>query len=85
MGALVGLMLAPKPHWGVTVEVTNPSYVNASDPSDTDDSEPLVVWPLLGAVGGVVIGVGAARVYEEVRRVWRVDGRRQTRSAVTHR
>ena len=48
LGAVVGLVVAPRRHVGATVEITKPSYGNASDTSDTEDSDPLVAWPLLG-------------------------------------
>ena len=50
LGAVVGLVVAPRRHVGATGEITKPSYGNASDTSDTGDSDPLVAWPLLGAV-----------------------------------
>jgi hypothetical protein len=87
LGALVGLVVAPRRPVGATVEITMPSYGNASDTSDTEDSDPLVAWPLLGAIAGVVVGVGAVRVYEELRQVCSrgVKTRRQSRPAVTGR
>ena len=85
LGALVGLMVGPRRHVGATVEITKPSYGNASDTSDTPESDPLVTWPLLGAVAGVL--VGGVRLHEEFQRVCgrRVEGRHQPRSAVTGR
>ena len=87
LGAVVGLVVAPRRHVGATVEITKPSYGNASDTSDTEDSDPLVAWPLLGAVAGVVVGVGAVRVHEKFRQVCRrsVAGPGQARPAVTAR
>jgi len=88
LGALVGLVVAPKRHVGATVvEIAKPSYGTASDTSDTEESDPLVAWPLLGAVAGVLVGVGAVRAYEEFQRVCgrSVEGRHQPHSAVTSR
>ena len=87
LGAVVGLVVAPRRHVGATGEITKPSYGNASDTSDTEDSDPLVAWPLLGAVAGVVVGIGAVRVHEKFRQVCRrsVAGPGQARPAVTAR
>ena len=84
-GAVVGLVVAPSRHVGATVQITEPCYDNASNTSDSEESDPLVAWPLLGAIAGVVVGVGAVRVYEELRQVCSrgVKTRRQSLPAVT--
>jgi hypothetical protein len=84
-GAVVGLVVAPSRHVGATVQITEPCYDNTSNTSDSEESDPRVAWPLLGAIAGVVVGVGAVRVYEELRQVCSrgVKTRRQSLPAVT--
>ena len=86
LGASVGLVIAPKRHVETPVEIAKPSYSDASDSRDSEDSDPLVTWPLLGAVAGNAIGVGVVGVCEALRRVLSsVEGRDQLRSAATRR
>jgi hypothetical protein len=87
LGAVVGLLVAPRRHVDATVASTKkPSYGNPADTSDDDDFDPKVAWPVLAGVVGLVIGVGVVRMDEKVRRGGRTDeGADQRRAEVDHR
>jgi hypothetical protein len=52
-----------------TVEPNHGCASHSSDTSDTEDSDPLVAWPLLGMVAGAIAGAGAVLVRDRLQRL----------------
>ena len=68
LGAVVGIVAAPR---NVPIVTDSGQSFHKSDPDDSgaEDSEALVVWPLLGAAAGAIAGAGAVQLYGALRRL----------------
>jgi hypothetical protein len=88
LGTTAGLMVGVRKYIESKVVITKPDAHHAadqpqlsagdgSDPADDDcASDPRVAWPVLGMVAGVIVGVSAARGYDQVLRLFRASGSR---------
>ena len=88
LGAATGAIIAPRRPVEAPVAFPEPSYgIPSDEASDHDDSDPLVVWPLCGAAGGFLAGLGAVGAHGALREALgrRGGGRTQPRARGTGR
>ena len=70
LGALLGaVMSVVEATRHVPAPATRHSDGYAASPEDTDEDDPLVAGPLLGLVGGALVGAGMGGLYHGLRRL----------------